>query len=176
MATDKWFAAWWWIDRWRESATYRSLSLAGQGLHRELIGAAFRRGGWLPHDPTILMRASGTLLWEWRKLWPTVRPFWRVDGDRIVPGPEVRLYVSRYRRLPPLRLRARRREISRFVSRAVFARDGRLCRFCGATERLELDHIQPWSLGGQDTVDNLRVLCKPCNVRRGNRADPRAQL
>lgn len=162
---------WWWIDRWRKSTAYESLSLSGQALHRDLIGIAFSRGGWLPHDRKILMRATGTLPREWRRLWPSVRQFWTVVEDRIVPGPEVRLYVSQHHRVPPLRLRTRRRDVSRFVSRAVFARDGRACLFCGSTERLELDHILPWSQGGSDTADNLRVLCKSCNVKRGNRGE-----
>ncbi|MFD6400706.1 HNH endonuclease [Nocardia sp. NPDC060249] len=53
--------------------------------------------------------------------------------------------------------------------RAVFARDGHQCVHCGATEDLSLDHIYPWSRGGEDTVDNLRVLCRPCNSRKGAR-------
>ena len=51
----------------------------------------------------------------------------------------------------------------------VYARDGRACQRCGATENLTLDHIHPWSLGGPDTPDNLRVLCRPCNSSKGAR-------
>jgi hypothetical protein len=158
---------WWWIDRWRESVAYHTLSLGEQGLHRELINRAIVRGGWLPHDRAILQRATGTTAREWSRYWPAVSRFWTVVGERIVPGDEVRLYVSRYRRLPPLIARARRRDVPRRVQRAVFARDGRVCGICGATDRLELDHVIPWSAGGPETVENLRVLCKPCNVRRG---------
>jgi len=31
------------------------------------------------------------------------------------------------------------------------------------------DHIIPWSKGGRHTVDNLRIACLSCNIRRGNR-------
>lgn len=55
------------------------------------------------------------------------------------------------------------------VRDAVYARDGHLCGICAATEDLTLDHIYPWSLGGPDTVENLRVLCRPCNSRKGAR-------
>lgn len=61
--------------------------------------------------------------------------------------------------------------ISRYIRHTVFARDGRICAFCGSTSRLELDHIIPFSRGGPDTVENLRVLCKTCNLRRGNRIE-----
>lgn len=50
---------------------------------------------------------------------------------------------------------------------AVYLRDGYRCVTCGAVNHLSLDHIYPWSLGGPDTVDNLRVLCRSCNSRKG---------
>lgn len=53
------------------------------------------------------------------------------------------------------------------IRAAVLARDGHRCVQCAATEDLTLDHIWPWSLGGLDTVENLRVLCRPCNSSKG---------
>lgn len=32
----------------------------------------------------------------------------------------------------------------------------------------EPDHIVPWSLGGRNTRDNARILCRRCNQSRGN--------
>jgi hypothetical protein len=55
------------------------------------------------------------------------------------------------------------------VRREVMERDGHRCLECGATDQLSLDHIVPYSHGGPDTVENLRVLCRPCNSRKGNR-------
>lgn len=52
---------------------------------------------------------------------------------------------------------------------AVYERDGHACLHCGATDRLSLDHIHPWSLGGEDTLENLQTLCRPCNSRKGAR-------
>lgn len=57
--------------------------------------------------------------------------------------------------------------ISVAIRTAVYERDGHRCVKCKATEDLTLDHIYPWSLGGPDTVDNLRVLCRPCNSSKG---------
>ncbi|MBI5168185.1 MAG: HNH endonuclease [Candidatus Eisenbacteria bacterium] len=52
----------------------------------------------------------------------------------------------------------------------MFARDGAACTFvgadgkrCGSTWRLELDHVLPVALGGETTVENLRVLCRAHN-------------
>lgn len=55
------------------------------------------------------------------------------------------------------------------VRRAVMERDGATCQECGSKNSPSLDHIVPFSHGGPDTVENLRVLCRPCNSRRGNR-------
>lgn len=32
----------------------------------------------------------------------------------------------------------------------------------------EVDHIIPYSRGGTDTIDNVRIICRRCNQRRGN--------
>jgi hypothetical protein len=57
------------------------------------------------------------------------------------------------------------------VRTVVMDRDGKTCVLCSTTDDLTLDHIVPWSHGGPDTVGNLRVLCRSCNSRRGNRAE-----
>jgi len=43
------------------------------------------------------------------------------------------------------------------------------CLCCGSTERLEIDHIVPLDWGGSNDVENLQVLCKPCNSSKSNR-------
>lgn len=66
---------------------------------------------------------------------------------------------------------ANRAHIPVAIRKAVYLRDGNRCRFCGSEEDLSLDHIIPWSRGGPDMVENLRVLCRSCNSSRGNRED-----
>lgn len=53
------------------------------------------------------------------------------------------------------------------VRRAVMDRDDYRCVICGSGENLSLDHIIRYRDDGPDTIDNLRVLCMPCNNRRG---------
>lgn len=59
-----------------------------------------------------------------------------------------------------------RRNIRKSVKEAVYARDKGRCQVCGATENLTLDHIIRYADGGADSVENLRVLCGPCNQAR----------
>jgi len=54
----------------------------------------------------------------------------------------------------------------------VFNRDGRSCAICGTDEgEMHIDHIIPRKVGGTHDLDNLRVLCKPCNLRKGSKND-----
>jgi len=48
----------------------------------------------------------------------------------------------------------------------VFKRDSFTCQYCGATPPsvvLEVDHINPVSLGGKNSIDNLITACFSCN-------------
>jgi 5-methylcytosine-specific restriction endonuclease McrA len=78
------------------------------------------------------------------------------------PWPHVIRLVA-YVRVP----RSVQRKISR---RALFARDGWRCVYCGTTGgRLTLDHVVPRSRGGDSVWENVVTSCAPCNLRKGNR-------
>lgn len=49
------------------------------------------------------------------------------------------------------------------LSPLVFSRDENICKMCGSTERLEIDHIIPLSRGGSNELTNLQILCRHCN-------------
>lgn len=46
------------------------------------------------------------------------------------------------------------------------------CAVCGSTEKLQLDHILPASLGGEDTLENTQILCAYHNNKKNNRVEP----
>lgn len=52
--------------------------------------------------------------------------------------------------------------------RAVFARDGHRCQYCGATAE-NIDHVIPRSRGGTHTWENVVAACRPCNTRKEDR-------
>jgi 5-methylcytosine-specific restriction endonuclease McrA len=62
------------------------------------------------------------------------------------------------------------RSVQRKISRrALFARDGWRCQYCGSTGKLTLDHVVPRSRGGTSVWENVVTSCAPCNMRKGNR-------
>ena len=59
------------------------------------------------------------------------------------------------------------------IKQVVHIRDEGQCSYtslegkkCGERNFLELDHIHPWSLGGDSTAENLRLLCRTHNQYR----------
>lgn len=51
--------------------------------------------------------------------------------------------------------------------RAVFARDGHRCQYCGATAE-NIDHVVPRSRGGSHTWENVVAACRRCNATKGD--------
>ena len=84
------------------------------------------------------------------------------SAERSFVRPHV-IRLLQYVRVP----RAVKRRISR---RALFARDGWKCVYCGtAGGRLTLDHVIPRSKGGDSVWENVVTACAPCNLRKGDR-------
>lgn len=91
------------------------------------------------------------------------------SADETYPWPHV-IRLLAYVRVP----RAIQRRISR---RALFARDGWRCVYCGSSSsRLTLDHVVPRSRGGGSDWDNVVTSCAPCNTRKGDRLPEEAAM
>ena len=70
--------------------------------------------------------------------------------------------------------RKTRRDISERMRFSVLLRDGFRCQSCGRSPlkspgvELQVDHIIPWSKGGETVQSNLQTKCKKCNLGKGN--------
>ena len=76
------------------------------------------------------------------------------EAERVIPGERKR---SRY--------------IPQDIRHAVYLRDEGCCTYvspeghrCQGKRFLEFDHRQPWALGGEHSVENLRLLCRTHNA------------
>ena len=62
------------------------------------------------------------------------------------------------------------KEASRYlpekVRHEVWRRDEGKCCICGSNEKLEFDHIIPFSKGGSNTTRNIQLLCEVCNRQK----------
>lgn len=83
----------------------------------------------------------------------------------------------------PVLRRDPERTLPLLVRWAVLLRDQATCKRCGTACVFDstfgrwspvaphIDHVTPWSAGGADRTENLRVLCGPCNLERSNYRD-----
>lgn len=64
------------------------------------------------------------------------------------------------------------RNISQRMRFAVLFRDGFTCQYCGRKPpevSLHVDHRTPYSLGGDNSMENLVSACNECNLGKSNR-------
>ncbi len=52
----------------------------------------------------------------------------------------------------------------------VLNRDAYTCAYCGDVAN-EVDHVWPYSKGGEDTLDNLVACCRRCNILKKDKTD-----
>ena len=109
------------------------------------------------------VRRAHVLVWKGKaEILESLPKGLRSASDTYVWPHVIRLV--QYVRVP----RAIQRKISR---RALFARDGWRCVYCGTSSgRLTLDHVIPRSKGGESIWENVVTACAPCNLRKGDRS------
>jgi hypothetical protein len=87
-------------------------------------------------------------LTEWARRWYT--PYFK----RRVELESARYYFNKHRKS---------------AYQALVERDGEYCRHCGKTKNLTVDHILAIANGGGNELENLQLLCKSCNSRKGTK-------
>lgn len=66
------------------------------------------------------------------------------------------------------------RQINWRLRATVLIKDNCICRMCGTSPAkdssvvLHVDHVKPWSKGGETELGNLQTLCSVCNIGKSN--------
>ena len=135
--------------------------------NRKLRFSAFQRGGEMPLSKLLSASYSNVLVLSLEATSGSI------SGDYIVQDAEwaaavinTTLRIDRRTLLPAS---SRRTPIPQHVRNEVWQRDHGRCVQCHATDYLEFDHIIPRSRGGADTVGNIQILCRRCNLAKSNR-------
>ena len=74
----------------------------------------------------------------------------------------------------PVKTKRSTRVISDKLRYRVLKRDNFKCCACGASPakdpavELHIDHVVPWSKGGETSFDNLQTLCSRCNIGKSD--------
>ncbi len=96
---------------------------------------------------------------------------WALHAESLTMPRPVVIRLMTYVRIPR---DAHSRKITR---RAIFARDGWTCQYCGSERgTLTIDHVIPRSKGGTSAWDNIVTCCAPCNRRKGDRLPRQAGM
>ena len=89
------------------------------------------------------------------------------EGDAVLHAATAEVAVPSVLRLTRF-VRVPYRSTVPLTRRAVFARDGGRCVYCGAAAT-SLDHVVPRSRGGEHVWENVVAACRPCNTRKRDR-------
>ena len=136
--------------------------VAAERLGREWVGIDVNEPARDIIQERLQGEVSASMAWDSIVRTPTQPPE-RTDGGAAV-APEL-VVVSRKRN-------ARRLPIREIRERLIIS-DGQRCQGCGwepsYSDYLQVDHKKPRSLGGADDMDNLTLLCDPCNRFKSNK-------
>lgn len=77
--------------------------------------------------------------------------------------------MSTYEQKPIRAPHQSRKRLSKARRQQVMERDWNQCVHCWTVHNLTIDHIVPLSKGGTNDPDNLQVLCRRCNLLKGDR-------
>jgi len=68
--------AMWWIDRWRKSTAFLSMTAEEQGIYRNLLDGIWLFEGAIPDASLFAIAGANATAWE--RSWPTVKKWFRL--------------------------------------------------------------------------------------------------
>ena len=136
--------------------------VAAEQLGRQWIGIDIREESGDFIRERLEREVSESMAWNDIVRTPTTAPERTDDGETAA---EELMLVS------PTRVG--RRIPIREVRERLIIRDGQRCQGCGwephQPDYLQVDHNKPKTLKGSDEMDNLALLCDPCNRKKSNK-------
>jgi 5-methylcytosine-specific restriction endonuclease McrA len=146
----------------------RNLNLTNQQLFENLVSVWLKLGRQPKYQDLTKehsLFSAGTYenrFGSWRK---GLEAFVRWANEGVSPRSESSASL-------PSTKRRSSRNINWRLRALVLMRDGARCQLCGVEARngalLHVDHVIPWSKGGEATLENLRVLCNVCNIGKSD--------
>lgn len=91
------------------------------------------------------------------------------DIEKLITSEEIQ--VSKNKKI---QIKRTTRNINLKLRFKVLLRDNFKCCYCGASPAkdpnviLHVDHILPWSKGGETVIENLQTACSTCNLGKNN--------
>jgi hypothetical protein len=67
------------------------------------------------------------------------------------------------------RYKKKRISLPEYLRKFVLEKYKFICQDCGLKINLTIDHIKPVKYGGDDSIQNLTILCKSCNSKKGSK-------
>lgn len=163
------FGSWFEVLRKAGLKKTRNLNITNEELFENLV-ELWNKTGRQPRyndlKPSISKFSSGTYekrFGGWRKALEAF-VIWANEGE--IPA------ISSVSPKSKSLIHATSRNINWRLRALVLMRDGAYCKLCGATPqdgaKLHVDHVIPWSKGGETIIENLQSLCEKCNIGKSN--------
>ena len=136
--------------------------VAAEQLGRQWIGIDIREESGGVIRERLQREVSANMAWDAIVRTPTTAPERTDDGEPAAPELILESPKPNARNLPVQEAR-----------RLLIERDGKRCQGCGweppYSDYLQVDHKKPRSSGGVEDMDNLTLLCDPCNRMKSNK-------
>ncbi len=119
---------------------------------------------WLHWQDAVNLYARNEIAWEAGNTALTVR-----GGINHVTGRRTTMDINSIVSVKGANVSKIMHIVPALTNRALFARDGYMCMYCGNEYSLKVltrDHVIPKYQGGQDIWDNVVTACKACNNKK----------
>ena len=101
------------------------------------------------------------------------------DPEIFEKGKNVNVDKRGIERLPLNEIKKVNPQMEKELRDGAFAKakvqGGYACAHCGKIfpnrQFLHVDHIKPMNNGGLSTLDNLQILCRSCNAKKGDKSE-----